>query len=363
MSITQKELKRCLFYDKVTGYFTSRVRLSNVLAGCELGSKTTSAKCIRLHGIKYEAAKLAFLYVSGIMPDRVSYTDGNRHNTAFHNLTLALSKQDEQHKIYISRAEAALPGWDFARVTSGTKRKEWKVVCPEGHLSIRDRDNIFVGTGCAACTGKVRTLTQKIADARKVHGNLYDYNRVTSTAVVTVENIKCHAHGYFNQRWVDHVHNGAGCPKCGVIVVQQHKREHYRNNPDAALSTYKSKPYKWGRETLNLHGYEPQALNHLRQLGYRRRDVAVLVREGKPTVQYCHDDTGQRTYIPDFYLPNEDMVIEVKSDYTWSSDYGHNRKRNIAKLDATRELHNVWLLIMNKDGTVAKSIKRNRLNS
>ena len=58
-----------------------------------------------------------------------------------------------------------------------------------------------------------KTLEEFIAEARKVHGDKYDYSRVVYIDSRTPVQIVCHKHGVFLKAPSDHL-NGQGCKKC-----------------------------------------------------------------------------------------------------------------------------------------------------
>ena len=74
--------------------------------------------------------------------------------------------------------------------------------------------------GCLKC-GRERTaqfhsksLEQFLQDAKKAHGNKYDYSRVKFVNFQTRVSIICPVHGEFYQSPTAHL-QGSGCPKCG----------------------------------------------------------------------------------------------------------------------------------------------------
>lgn len=68
--------------------------------------------------------------------------------------------------------------------------------------------------GCPHCSGNAkRTLESFINDARKVHGDKYDYSKSKYNGTHTPLIIICPIHGEFSQAPNDHLH-GQGCPKC-----------------------------------------------------------------------------------------------------------------------------------------------------
>lgn len=85
-------------------------------------------------------------------------------------------------------------------------------------------DNIFqqraaghlAGKGCPICKGGVKgNTTNFIRKSKKVHGDVYTYDRVEYKNDKSKVLIGCQSHGYWKQSPGNHL-TGYGCPKCGV---------------------------------------------------------------------------------------------------------------------------------------------------
>ena len=61
-----------------------------------------------------------------------------------------------------------------------------------------------------------KTLDEFIAEARKIHGDKYDYTSVDYKNINTKVSIKCPIHGVFSQTPHNHIYLGQGCPLCGT---------------------------------------------------------------------------------------------------------------------------------------------------
>jgi len=87
--LTQKELKKLLSYDPLTGIFTWEIGISNRIT---IGSTAGSLDSLGYHRIGiysklYTAHRLAFLYVLGKFPKgQVDHKDHNRSNNIWDNL-------------------------------------------------------------------------------------------------------------------------------------------------------------------------------------------------------------------------------------------------------------------------------------
>lgn len=70
------------------------------------------------------------------------------------------------------------------------------------------------GNRCPYCYGNYRRTTdQFISKAKEIHGDKYDYSTTQYHTNVTNIEIKCHIHGIFLQLPSVHL-NGSGCPTC-----------------------------------------------------------------------------------------------------------------------------------------------------
>ena len=72
-----------------------------------------------------------------------------------------------------------------------------------------------------------KTTAQFIADARKVHGDKYDYSKVDYAGVHEYVTIICPEHGEFRQRPNNHLTMKQGCPKCGLNNNAKRQRKGY----------------------------------------------------------------------------------------------------------------------------------------
>jgi len=76
-------------------------------------------------------------------------------------------------------------------------------------------------------------------------------------------------------------------------------------------------------------------INFLKELennGYKFNDVLTNTKD-MPEIRYMFEGKEHR-YYPDFYIPSENKIIEVKSEYTLQADWEQNQ----AKFKATRNL-------------------------
>lgn len=84
------------------------------------------------------------------------------------------------------------------------------------------------------------TTDDFIKDARKIHGDRYDYSLVRYTKNKTNVTIICNEHGEFEQTPDNHKH-GSGCPKCANIVRVNSLRITQKEFIDKSLKVHKGR--------------------------------------------------------------------------------------------------------------------------
>lgn len=93
-------------------------------------------------------------------------------------------------------------------------------------------------------------------------------------------------------------------------------------------SMYTSKDYVLPSGiVIRVQGYEPRALDEL--LTEYNEDEIKYSTIDKPRILY-NLNGKDRYYFPDFYIPKDNLIIEVKSQFT----YDHNKTMTLAKRDA-----------------------------
>jgi len=99
------------------------------------------------------------------------------------------------------------------------------------------------------------------------------------------------------------------------------------------LNKYKIKEYTWATgEVSYLQGYEPIVLKELEESGLDYNDIKVGFNE-VPTFKYEYNGE-EHEYFPDFYIPSQNLIIEVKSEWTLQKEFDKNQAKFNAVKDA-----------------------------
>ena len=104
--------------------------------------------------------------------------------------------------------------------------------------------------------------------------------------------------------------------------------------------------FKSGTEVM-VRGYEPKALKYLEDNKYTEDSIIINLKL-MPKIWYNEDNIKHR-YYPDIYIPKENLIIEVKSTFTYNRHLGKNLLKRQACLDAG---YNFEFMIFDKDGNL-----------
>lgn len=149
---------------------------------------------------------------------------------------------DQKTQEFIAKAKEvhAEYNYDYSEAVYVNKRTKVKIYCPKHDNWFTPLPGVHINqkTRCKLCGKESGTLKQTnskdgfIANAKKLHGDKYDYSKTNYINSYTKVDIVCKEHGLFSIRPKDHIRaNGehAGCPKCGDIraVIKRTKSTEY----------------------------------------------------------------------------------------------------------------------------------------
>lgn len=101
------------------------------------------------------------------------------------------------------------------------------IICPKHGEFLQSPHMHLRNINCPKCSVTYRKSTnQFINEAIKTHGNKYDYSLVEYINNASKIKIICNDHGEFHQTPQSHISNRSGCPICGDIVNgNRHKKK------------------------------------------------------------------------------------------------------------------------------------------
>jgi len=95
-----------------------------------------------------------------------------------------------------------------------------KIICPKHYIFEQTPHSHLNGRGCMDCANEARSISYRkninvfISQAKKAHGEKYDYSEVVYINTHTKVKINCPDHEPFWQSPSHHI-KGHGCPQCG----------------------------------------------------------------------------------------------------------------------------------------------------
>ncbi len=131
-TLTQKRLKELLHYDPETGDFTNRTtRSSSAIKGNIAGSlESIGYVCIRIDYVRYWSHRLAWLYMTGDIPEEVDHINHDRSDNKWSNLKWANKTINTRNKSLSKNNTSGINGvfWDkrhnkwYAEITANHKK-------------------------------------------------------------------------------------------------------------------------------------------------------------------------------------------------------------------------------------------------
>lgn len=194
--------------------------------------------------------------------------------------------------------------------------------CPI-HGPFRQRASSHLrGKGCPKCAGNSKKdVSTFVAQAKKVHGDVYDYSLVNYVNAKSDITIICKEHGSFKQRPSNHL-SGKGCKLCGLSRMR--KTLTYATSDFMALARkMHSDKYDYSKDEDDLAKYIGSMVHITR-----------------------HERTIIKPYEIDLFVPSKRLGIEYHGCYHHS--YNHvesasERQRHKLKADLAKRA-NIKLL-------------------
>lgn len=119
--------------------------------------------------------------------------------------------------------------------------------------------------------------------------------------------------------------------KANATIQSRYGVSNPTQNPEILERAHRRRSKKYtfpSGKTVQVMGYEPKVLDDLLKSGIPESEI-ITEKGLVPRIKY-HFDGKTRYYFPDIYLPRFNMIIEVKSLYTWKIE----KEKNMAKIKA-----------------------------
>lgn len=137
--------------------------------------------------------------------------------------------------------------YDYTKVSYKKERDHVCIGCSK-HGDFMQMPRVhLMGCGCPRCfTDRKRQSTEEfVKEAIKFHGNRYNYDRVDYKGNKVKVEIVCEKHGSFMVRPNNHLSNKSGCPRCKESKGETRIRLFLEKHGIKYVQEYKIKPYKY----------------------------------------------------------------------------------------------------------------------
>lgn len=178
-------------------------------------------KAIQVHGNKYDYSKVEYKgwkqKVCIICPI---------HGEFWQNPTSHIAKQQKRGCPKCGKSNAKTTEqfireakqihgdkYDYSKVKYVNNITKVCIICPEHGEFLQIPYMHLRGNGCIKCNSNKKTTEQFIQEAKKIHGDKYDYSKTMYINSNTKICITCPKHGDFYQIPYNHL-NGVGCIEC-----------------------------------------------------------------------------------------------------------------------------------------------------
>ena len=177
--------------------------------------------------------------------------------------------------------------YDYSKVTFKTTSDKVCIICPKhGEFWQRASSHINKGNGCPKChPNHKRTLDEFVERAREVHGDKYDYSKVEYVNNITPVCIICPKHGEFWQRPNSHISRKQGCPECAQSKLEKSLKDILENEHKTIFS---QKTFEWTKNGKRVLRYD----------FYDEGNNVLYECQGIQHIRNCSEAFGDEYFLP-----------------------------------------------------------------
>lgn len=194
-------------------------------------------------------------------------------------------------------------------------RTKLKYICSCGEIAYQSYNSFIKGRKCKNCYKRKQNKfdIEYVREVFKKEGCILlsnEYGPYIKYDYICVCNNK-------HSITLDHFKHGVRCRECGF------------EKSEKSSKSWKEYTFPSGK-TRKVQGYENHAFDELLKIYHE--DEIITERRQVPKIKYSIN-SKKMIYYPDIYIKSKNLIIEVKSDYT----YKLNRVKNIIKAIATKK--------------------------
>ena len=162
--------------------------------------------------------------------------------------------------------------YDYSKVKYINNHTKVCIICPEHGEFWQTPNGHLSGQGCNLCFKPMHNAQSFIEEAKKIHGDKYDYSKVEYKTAKKKVCIICPEHGEFWQTPSAHVSARCGCPSCKESKLELETRKYLTENN---INFIFQKRFNWlGLQTLDFYlpernmAIECQGIQHFEPIDF-----------------------------------------------------------------------------------------------
>jgi hypothetical protein len=343
---------------------TATILLSNFKKGSRCMKCTGTPKYTIEYVKKFFKQKDCILleekYISNLKPMKFKCKCGNistKNFSSFKNRTSYCSKcsgrekyKDEFVKEYYKKFNCEL----LEKYKNKDKSMKYKCNC--GEIYYKSFKNFQLYQKCVVCSNK--------GSGKYTFEYVKGYFKEKNCELLSIEykngdiplKYKCECYNISKISFMSFL-SGCRCRKCGEekkIITNNEKYgvDHVMQVEKFFNKQSNYKRYEYilpSKKIIKLQGYEKHAMDILLNI-YNENEISFNI----PIFNYIENNRKHK-YYPDIYIPVEKLIIEVKSDYTFYSQYEKNllKKQSVLKEGYNFEF---WILKQISNGVFVADI-------
>ena len=270
--------------------------------------------------------------------------------------------------------------YDYSLVNYISEKTPIKIICREHGIFKQTYNTHKKGHGCPYCVGRNKTTENFINDAKKIHGDRYNYGLVDYINSTKKIKIICDIHGEFKQTPSTHL-QGSGCPKCKGLSITQKKTKTVDEFIDDANKVHSNKyDYSYSeyincKEKIKIfcpkHGiFEQTPDSHIQGIGCPKCGLSFDIIEGEIRnflkEQNIFFEERTRNIIKplelDIYIPSHNIAIEFDGLY-WHSEIHKPSNYHLNKTELCEEKNIKLIHIFEDEWLFKKDVVKSRLKN
>ena len=272
--------------------------------------------------------------------------------------------------------------YDYSKVEYVNSKTKICIICPIHGEFWQTPFSHLSGRGCIFCSGKYKKTSEDFKqNAKKIHGDKYDYSKVEYVNNKTNICIICPIHGEFWQTPDNHLH-GKGCPKCANETRNRNKVLKFEEFIKKANKVHNEK-YKYIKKEIKnekekieiicpIHGKFTQEIDsHLHSHGCPKCGVGVSLQE-QEILEFLKNNNiifeeRKRDLIPnshkeiDIFIPSKNIGIEYNGLRWHSDEFNKDKNYHRNKTDECEKNGIRLIQIFEDEWVLKKDIVKSKL--